>query len=42
LADLPESDKPIAAHQADFDVPLYNVWKQQEKTAGAALLNRKD
>jgi hypothetical protein len=33
LAELPESDKPTAFHQIDFDVPLYNVWKQQEKTA---------
>jgi hypothetical protein len=30
MADLPESVKPVAAHQVDFDVPLYNVWKQQD------------
>jgi plasmid maintenance system antidote protein VapI len=35
MADLPESDKPVAAHLTDFDVPLYNVWKQQEKTRGS-------
>jgi hypothetical protein len=29
LAELPESDKPAAAHQVDFDAPLYNVWKRQ-------------
>jgi hypothetical protein len=29
---LPESDKAAASHAADFDPPLYNVWKQQEKT----------
>jgi hypothetical protein len=26
--------KAAAFHAIDFDVPLYNVWKQQEKTAG--------
>jgi hypothetical protein len=36
LAELPESDKPTAFHQIDFDVPLYNVWKQQERTAGSS------
>jgi ParB-like nuclease domain len=35
LAELPESDKPAAAHHTDFEVPLYNVWKQQEKTSGS-------
>jgi len=34
-ADLPENAKPAALH-ADLDPPLYNVWKQQEKTAGAS------
>lgn len=34
-ASLPENAKPAALH-ADFDPPLYNVWKQQEKTAGAS------
>ena len=35
-AELPEVSKPYALHQVDFDPPLYNVWKQQEKTNGAA------
>lgn len=35
MADLPDVGKSAAAHQVDFDAPLYNVWKQQEKTAGA-------
>jgi len=30
----PEFQKQAALH-SDFDPPLYNVWKQQEKTAGA-------
>jgi hypothetical protein len=33
-AELPESSKPAAHHLVDFEAPLYNVWKQQEKTAG--------
>jgi len=28
------SNKPMAQHATDFDPPLYNVWKQQEKTPG--------
>jgi hypothetical protein len=35
LADLPNSDKAAADHATEFDPPLYNIWKQQEKTAGA-------
>lgn len=31
---LAETDKPVAGHLIDFDVPIYNVWKQQEKTPG--------
>lgn len=34
MAELPESIKPITNHLADFDPPIYNVWKQQEKTKG--------
>jgi hypothetical protein len=34
-AELPESDKPAASHLTDFEVPIYNVWKQQEKSAGS-------
>src|SRR5262249_46663944 len=35
-ADLPNFLKshPAADHATDFTPPLYNVWKQQEKTAG--------
>ena len=38
MADLPnlnKSDLAAASHATDFDVPLYNVWKQQEKTGGS-------
>jgi hypothetical protein len=28
-------DQAAAEHATDFDVPIYNVWKQQEKTAGS-------
>jgi len=33
-ANLPKNLKPAAEHLIDFDPPLYNVWKQQEKTPG--------
>jgi transposase len=32
--DLPDGKKPLAEHASDFDPPIYNVWKQQEKTPG--------
>ena len=35
LADLPNNQKPQAEHLTDFEPPIYNVWKQQKKTAGA-------
>lgn len=35
-AELPESYKPSANHQTDFDPPLYNIWKQQEKSNGSS------
>lgn len=34
-ADLPESDKAAASHATDFEPPIYNIWKQQEKTSGS-------
>lgn len=30
-----QTHKASASHLIDFEVPLYNVWKQQEKTPGA-------
>ncbi len=35
-ANLPENLKPAASHLTDFDPPLYNIWKQQEKTTGSS------
>ncbi len=35
MEELPEVAKPIANHLVDFEVPIYNVWKQQTKTAGS-------
>jgi hypothetical protein len=35
LRKLPKSDLADAEHATDFDVPIYNVWKQQTKTAGS-------
>lgn len=38
MADLPKLSKPdraAAEHAVDFDPPIYNVWRQQEKTGGS-------
>ena len=40
MADVPESYQAAAAHLTDFTPPLYNVWKQQDKTPGTALCPR--
>jgi hypothetical protein len=34
-ANLAKSDRAVADHATDFDPPLYNIWKQQEKTRGS-------
>jgi hypothetical protein len=36
MANLPESGKADANHATDFTLPIYNVWKQQEKTPGVS------
>lgn len=36
MAELSESDKPVANHLTDFDPPVYNIWKQQSKTKGSS------
>lgn len=39
MADLPNLNKPdqsSAEHATDFTPPIYNIWKQQEKTAGSS------
>ena len=33
--DLPEFQKVAANHAVDFDIPVYNVWKQQTQSAGS-------
>lgn len=38
MADLPKlgkSNQAAAEHATDFDVPIYNVWKQQSKSDGS-------
>ena len=35
-AELPKSDKPAAEHATDFEVPIYNIWKQQTKSEGSS------
>jgi hypothetical protein len=37
LADLGKSDQAASEHATDFEPPVYNIWKQQEKTAGQPL-----
>lgn len=32
LAELNKSDRAAAEHATDFEVPIYNIWKQQKKT----------
>jgi hypothetical protein len=36
LKKLAKSDQATADHAADFDPPIYNVWKQQEKSKGSS------
>jgi hypothetical protein len=36
LANLPKADKSAAEHATDFEPPIYNIWKQQTKTAGSS------
>ena len=31
---LSDLSKTLAAHMADFEKPIYNIWKQQDKTPG--------
>ena len=42
LAKLPKTDQSAADHATDFNPPLYNVWKQQEKTAGSSHFGNSD
>jgi len=34
-ANRPKADKAAADHATDFEPPIYNIWKQQEKTGGS-------
>ena len=36
IGKVAESPKAAAAHAVDFEPPIYNVWKQQTKTAGSS------
>jgi hypothetical protein len=35
LSEFPKGQQAAASHATDFEIPLYNVWKQQPKTAGS-------
>jgi hypothetical protein len=39
---LAENPKAAASHATDFQVPLYNIWKQQEKTAGSSHFGNRE
>lgn len=36
VADLAKTDQAAAEHAIDFDVPIYNIWKQQTKSEGSS------
>lgn len=36
LAEWNKSDQVAAEHATDFTPPIYNIWKQQEKTSGSS------
>lgn len=33
---IEKENQENASHLTDFDPPIYNIWKQQEKTSGSA------
>lgn len=35
LPKLPKPDQAAASHATDFDAPIYNIWKQQERSPGS-------
>ena len=35
-AELPKGQKANSEHATDFTLPIYNIWKQQEKTNGSS------
>jgi hypothetical protein len=40
FTELEKSDKASAEHATDFDAPIYNIWKQQDKTQFANFQGR--
>jgi hypothetical protein len=42
MADLSKSDKSCAEHATDFVPPIYNIWKQQEKTSGSSCFGNSE
>jgi hypothetical protein len=42
LEKLNKSDKAAAEHAVDFEPPIYNVWKQQEKTSGSGIFGNSE
>ena len=42
MVELPKNQKPAAEHLTDFELPLYNIWKQQQKTDGSKHFGNSD
>lgn len=42
LPKLGKQEKASAEHATDFDPPIYNIWKQQQKTAGSGHFGNSD
>jgi hypothetical protein len=36
LPKFPKDGIAAAEHATDFDPPIYNIWKQKEKTSGSS------
>jgi len=40
FGNLADSAKSLASHATDFDPPIYNIWKQQNKSEGSSHLGQ--
>ena len=36
IAEMNKTDRAAADHATDFEAPIYNVWKQQEKSSSVS------
>jgi hypothetical protein len=42
MAELPKSAKAAADHLTDFKPPIFNIWKQQEKSPGSSIFGNSE